>query len=96
MRFEWDEKKRKSNLVKHGIDFSDAGIFFGNQFLVLEDHRQDYGEKRFIAFGSIYGRPVVVSFTKRDEKTRIISMRKANKREQEKYKKEIVDRLGKD
>lgn len=95
MKFEWDEKKRRANINKHGMDFVDAASIFSSPFLILEDNRQDYGENRFIAFGCVQGRPIVLSFTKREEKIRIISMRKANKREQEKYKKAIIDRLEK-
>lgn len=95
MKFEWDENKRQTNLIKHGIDFVDAAILFSSPFLIMEDNRQDYGEKRWIAFGNIHGRAIVVSFTKRNENTRVISMRKANNREQEKYQKAIADGLGK-
>jgi uncharacterized DUF497 family protein len=95
MEFEWDEKKRRSNIIKHGLDFIDAAYLFTNQFLIMEDNRQDYGEKRLIAFGVIKNRHIVLSFTQRAGKIRIISMRKANKREQEKYQKKITDRLGK-
>jgi uncharacterized DUF497 family protein len=95
VEFEWDEKKRHANIIKHGVDFVDAASLFSRPFLILEDSRHDYGEKRFVAFGRIENRHIVLTFTKREEKIRIISMRKANKREQEKFNKTIIDRMGK-
>jgi len=53
MKFEWDEKKRQTNIIKHRIDFADAIELFKGPSLILEDNRQDYGEERYIAFGII-------------------------------------------
>jgi len=86
MKFEWNKDKNKSNIKKHGLDFSDAFLFFESPYLCSEDTRSDYQEKRFIAIGTIEGRVVVAVFAKRKNKTRIISMRKANEREKKKYK----------
>lgn len=55
------------------------------------DDRYDYGEPRFITLGCLEGRVVVVAHTPRHKSSRIISMRKANEREQKNYQK----RLGK-
>ena len=95
VKFELDEKKRQTNIIKHRIDFADAIELFKGPSLILEDNRQDYGEERYIAFGIINNRHIALSFTERSGRIRIISMRKANKREQEKYKEAIVDRLEK-
>jgi len=86
MKFEWNKDKNKSNIKKHGLDFSDAFLCFESPYLCSEDTRSDYQEKRFIAIGTIEGRVVVAVFAKRKNKTRIISMRKANEREKKKYK----------
>ena len=91
MKYEWDENKSATNLQKHGLSFEDAELFFSGVCITFEDDRYDYGEPRFITIGTLEGRVVVVAHTPRHEATRIISMRKANEREQENYKK----RLGK-
>jgi len=89
MKFEWDKGKNKSNIRKHGLDFNDAPLFFESPYLCSEDTRTDYKEKRFLAIGTIEKRGVVIAFTKRGNKIRIISIRKAN----EKEKKKIRNRL---
>ncbi len=79
MRFEWDERKRKTNIRKHRYDFGDAWKVFQLPMLVALDDRQDYGGKdRWIGIGMLSTRVVVVVLTERDEDTiRIISMLKA-------------------
>ena len=96
VRFEWDETKRKANIVKHGIDFLDVPEMFTSLMLVGPDTRKDYGETRKIGFGFIRGRLMVVAFTEREPKSiRIISARKANTREEAHYQKSVADELGK-
>ena len=91
MRFEWDERKRLSNLRRHGFDFVDAErIFVGNAITILDD-RFDYGEVRFVTLGMLDGRVVAITHTETDEVTRIISFRKASKNEEEIYYEEIRD-----
>jgi hypothetical protein len=46
VKFEWDDKKRKLNIIKHGIDFTDAPLVFAGYTLTVEDSRYDYGEQR--------------------------------------------------
>ena len=94
MEFEWDEEKRLLNLEKHGLDFLDAQELFANPMLVRPDHRREYGEPRFIGYGTIQGRVVAVAFTKRGKKIHMISLRKGNSREQQRFIQEITDRLG--
>jgi len=87
MRYEWDESKRKSNLGKHGLDFVDVCIVFDDPFLLeFMDVREEYGEKRYIAIG-LYKNLIVtvIVYVLRDEVRRIISFRKASKREEELY-----------
>ena len=85
MKFTWDEAKRRSNLVKHGLDFADVPAVFGGITFTFEDDRFDYGEQRFITLGILKGAIVVVAYTERSGDIRIISMRKATKYEQELY-----------
>lgn len=96
MRFEWDEAKRKANIVKHGIDFRDVPEMFTSLMLVGSDVRKDYGETRKIGFGFVRGRLMAVAFTERAPNSiRIISARKANKREEAHYQEAVADELGK-
>jgi uncharacterized DUF497 family protein len=97
MRFEWDKNKNRENLQKHGFDFADARELFENTLLVKTDTRHDYGEDRWIGIGMLgNGIVAVLVFTKRDHETiRIISMRKASKRERKYYEKNVENRLGK-
>ena len=83
--FEWDEQKKAENFIKHGLSFEDAEIVFGGPCLTFEDCRFDYGEVRFLTFGLLQRRVVVIAHTRRGRSTRIISMRKANTREQKTY-----------
>jgi hypothetical protein len=83
MEFTWDEKKRKTNVRKRGLDFADAEIVFSGATFTFEDDRFDYGEQRFITMGLLRGVVVVIAHTERGETIRIISMRKATKHEQE-------------
>lgn len=97
MRFEWDEQKRRINILKHGIDFRDAWKVFNFPMLVALDARQDYGEDRWIGIGMLETRVVVVVFTERSENTiRIISMMKAVTNERIKYEQLLRDELGND
>ncbi len=87
MEFEWDPDKLASNLTKHGITFHEAATVFGDPFAVTyfdPDHSED--EDRFLTFGhSNQGRVLVVSHTDRGDNTRIISARKASRKERKQY-----------
>jgi uncharacterized protein len=91
MKFEWDETKRKSNVKKHGIDFVDAPMIFAGYTLTIADNRYDYGEERFVTFGTLDGRVVVVVHTETEELIRIISIRKATRYEEKGYFSQIPD-----
>ena len=62
---------------------------FSGPCVTFVDDRFDYGEERLIALGQLAGRLVVIAHAPRDQGTRIISMRKGNRREQEIYKKRL-------
>lgn len=84
MRFEWDENK--INIEKHGISFQEAILIFDSIILTGTDDRSDYGEIREISIGEItHGIVIVVVHTKRKDKIRIISARKASFLERMKY-----------
>ncbi|WP_302848355.1 BrnT family toxin [Methylomonas sp. LWB] len=67
------------------VRFSSSASFKDRLPLIMEDTRQDYGERRFRAFGRIEDRLFAVVFTTRDDALHIISFRKANKREEKRY-----------
>jgi uncharacterized DUF497 family protein len=83
MDFEWDENKNNSNIFKHGIDFNDAiQVFADPSVAVQEDTRKDYGERRFQAVGLVSEGLLLVVYTERKgNMLRIISARKANRKE---------------
>ncbi len=85
MKFEWDDNKRRINLRKHGLDFTNAYRAFNEDAFVITDDREDYNESRYILLGFMRERIVVIAFTVRGDVIRVISMRKANKREQKSY-----------
>jgi len=89
MKFTWDENKRLSNMKKHGIDFADVPAMFEGDVFTIEDTRLDYGETRYITFGLLQYRVIVVAHTDENGVTRIISARKATKNEENIYFKEI-------
>jgi uncharacterized protein len=89
MPVERDEEKSRANLQKHGLSFDDAWQFLAGDSITIPDVRYDYGEDRLITLGRLSGRIVVVVHVTRGEHTRIISMRKANAREQEIYQKRL-------
>ena len=96
MRYEWDERKRKSNLRKHGFDFFDAPSVFRGVTLTVADDREDYGEGRFITFGLLRNTVVAVAHTEDPGMIRLISMRKATRCEEESYYAQVGNRLETD
>ena len=89
MTHEWDDAKNRSNFAKHGLDFADAELVFAGPCVTFADNRFDYGEERFITLGLLAGRLVTIAHASRGKATRIISMRKANRREQKIYQKRL-------
>ena len=85
MGFQWDEQKNILNHAKHGISFEQAAQIFRGRILKKIDERRDYRETRFIALGVYDGEVLCVVFTERDGDYRLISARKANKYERERY-----------
>jgi len=88
-QFEWDDEKAARNLASHGVSFEAARLAFDDAFAVIrEDRRQDYGEDRFILLGMVQEHLLVVSYTMRGERVRIISARLAEPRERRRYHEE--------
>ncbi len=88
MEFEWDEAKSDACFVQRGFDFAYAiRAFLDPNRIVGRDRRWDYGEDRYRLLGTIEGRIFVVVFTVRNSAIRVISARKANKREVWEYEK---------
>lgn len=85
MRIEFDADKRERTLAERGLDFADAATVFTGRQITFEDVRRGYGEPRWITIGELGARMVVIVWTPRGEVRRIISMRKANEREQAVY-----------
>jgi uncharacterized protein len=87
MEYEWDETKRIQNRAVHDVDFTAMDDFEWDNAVIFEDRRKEYGETRFVAFAPIKGRLHCVVFTSRQGNIRIISLRKANRREVYLYEK---------
>ncbi len=83
MEFEWDPEKAVNNLAKHGVAFAEAATVFGDPLAVsYADPDHSDGEDRFLTFGtSDSGRLLVVSHTDREDRTRILSERRATRKE---------------
>ena len=85
MRFEWDHNKNLRNIMLRALDFNDVPEFDWDQAKYFFDSRTNYGETRVVAVGGFRGRLTVLIFTPRLGRIRIISWRRANKREIKKY-----------
>ena len=95
MRYEWDERKRKVNLRRHGFDFLDAPRVFRGGTLTVADDREDYWD-RLITFGVLRDTVVAIAHTEQADTIRIISMRKATRHEEKSYFARIGDGLETD
>ena len=84
--YQWDDAKAASNYARHGVTFEAARDVFKDPFgLEFVDGREDYGEERFILIGMAGRRLLVVVYTMRDERIRLISARGAEPFEQRQY-----------
>ena len=92
LNFEWDDEKYKINVKKHGIYFEDAVRVFFDEFLI-DDYDKDHSddEDRIKIIGKVE-KVLVVIYTERVEKFRIISARLANKKERNDYYGQFVYR----
>jgi uncharacterized DUF497 family protein len=87
--YEWDRAKARSNQEEHGVDFADAVQVFGNPYLNRED-TDAVGDQVFVALGmDNLGRLLVVVYTYRKDRVRLISARKATRKEGKEYARRI-------
>jgi len=87
LEFEWDPRKAVSNLVKHGVSFQEAATVFGDTLgRIVADPRHSLEEERLVLLGlSQEKRLLAVMFVERGEAIRIISARRATRRERRDY-----------
>jgi len=91
VEFEWNAEKAEANLKKHEVSFDEAKTVFNDPlFVIFADPDHSVEERRFIIMGeSNQNRLLVVSYTERSSKTRLISARKATRSERKKYEEDI-------
>lgn len=89
LEFEWDAEKAAANLAKHKVSFEEAATVFGDPLGgIVTDPRHSVGEERYALLGfSRERRLLAVMYTDRDGVIRIISARKATRRERRDYEK---------
>lgn len=87
MKIEFDEDKNKINIAKHGFSLNVFELLDFDYAIYSEDNRKNYNETRFNIFAPLEGRLCIATFTIRHGKFRIISLRRANKREIKNYEK---------
>ena len=86
MEFEWDERKAAANLKKHGVDFADAALVLYDDLALTTRDPGDYGEERLATVGlDPLGRILVVVYTWREQRARIISACPATPAERKRY-----------
>ena len=90
MNYQWHPAKATANVKKHGIEFADAvGVFEDPGTITIEDSDSE-GEQRFLSIGlDFLGRLIVVAYTYRGDNIRVISARKATRKETSVYEKRI-------
>jgi len=93
VEYEYDPAKNLRNIAERGLSFDLIASFDWVTATIDEDKRRDYGEPRFQAKGFIAERLYVVVFTWRDDVVRIISLRKANRREEKRYANQTKPRI---
>ena len=85
MEVEFDRAKNQRNLRERGLSFERAADFDFETAIYLEDRRHEYGERRIRALGNIEGHLYALVYTIRGERLRVISLRRANRREVRSY-----------
>ena len=87
MQFEWDPAKATENATKHGVEFREAMTVFGDPLEVtIPDPGHSVEEQRFLSMGeSSAGRLLVVAYTEREGRIRVISAREATAQERKTY-----------
>lgn len=84
--YEWDEAKREANLKKHGLDFADASLVYEHpEKLSLRSHRLGEARMQDLAIVEVAGNMLALAYVKRGLHIRIISFRRASRRERRIY-----------
>ena len=91
MELTWSPAKRARNLQAHGLDLVDAGRVFEGTTYPFEDDRLAYGERRFVTLGLLAGVPVSIAHTESEREIRILSFRKATRREADIHFRALAD-----
>jgi uncharacterized DUF497 family protein len=91
LTIEWDPRKARSNIAKHGVTFEEASTVFADSLsLTIPDPEHSRSEERYVTMGRAFtGKLLVVVHTDRGDNIRLISARRANRRERRSYEKEI-------
>ncbi len=87
MRISYDPAKNQRNIAERDLPFDQAASFEFETALIHVDARKDYRETRYVALGFLHGRLHVLCFAEEPDGIRVISMRKANSREVNRYAK---------
>ncbi|HLM01582.1 MAG TPA: BrnT family toxin [Pyrinomonadaceae bacterium] len=89
----WSERKNRQNIRKHKVDFVEAGTIFADPLQIsVSDPDHSFDESRFITIGmSERNRLLIVAHTFRDDKIRIITARKPNRRERKDYEEGVLN-----
>ena len=90
MKIEFDQIKSDKNLDERGLPFDRAADFEWGSAEITVDTRNDYSEIRYVAIGYLDHRLHILCFTPVDDAVRVISFRKANRREGDKYGKPLT------
>lgn len=89
-RFEWDDAKARSNLEKHGVSFEEASAVFDDPNALVEQDESDPYEERWATIGLADDRIFFVVSVERRERIRIISARRADRHEQDRYHRQAL------
>jgi len=81
----WDESKRQTNIRRHKLDFVGIEVIWDSFTVTREDIRERYGERRFVTFGVLQDKVVVLVHTERKDDLHVISLRRAEKHEKRYY-----------
>ena len=90
MEFKYDERKRETNLEKHGVDLLLGALIFEGVTIEAPDERRAYGEKRVVAIGLVDGECFVTVYVQRGDAIRLISTRKGGRRDRQKYQEALA------
>lgn len=94
MRITYDPEKNQRNIRERGLSFDDVADLDWTTAIASKDDRRDYGEERYRVLGRIGERLYAVVFTPREDEIRVISFRRANRREEVLYERRRQEPRG--